>query len=103
MKINPSFLFNSFLAPVNIKTNNNNVAKNIRAISNNTNDGTKTGRTKGIIPITNKILKTLLPIIFPTAKSVSFFLTAETQTASSGSEVPKAIIVAEIKNSPTPS
>ena len=47
-------------------------------------------------PITIPILKILLPTTLPIAISYSPFLVAATDVTSSGSDVPKAIIVKEI-------
>ena len=44
----------------------------------------------------------LLPTILPRANSYSFFLVAVTDVTNSGSDVPKATIVKEIKRSLTP-
>lgn len=50
-----------------------------------------------LIPKIQKILKILLPTTFPTAKSTSFFNAAIIEVTSSGSEVPTATIVKDIK------
>ena len=51
---------------------------------------------------TIQILKILLPTIFPTRRSDSPFLAAETVVTSSGRDVPNAIIVSEMMRSDTP-
>ena len=55
------------------------------------------------VPTINKILKILLPTIFPIAISAFFFIDADTEVNNSGKEVPKATIVNPIKRSLTPS
>ena len=52
-----------------------------------------TGIIRAESPTTNKILKILLPIMFPIAISEFFFIAAVTDVNNSGSEVPKATIV----------
>jgi len=49
-------------------------------------------------PNTQNILKILLPIRFPIARSGFFLKTAFKEVTSSGSEVPMAIKVAEMRN-----
>lgn len=46
-----------------------------------------------------KILKILLPIILPTARSTLFLRAAATEVTNSGSDVPIAMIVVEIRKS----
>ena len=56
-------------------------------------DENGTGITREERPTTNRILKILLPTIFPIAISAFPFLAAETDVTSSGRDVPKATIV----------
>ena len=65
-------------------------------VSNLKADANGTGITRLDNPTTNKMLKILLPIIFPTAISQFFFIAADTDVNSSGKEVPKATIVSPI-------
>ena len=53
-------------------------------------------------PATQRMLKMLLPIMFPMAMSVFPFLAAVTEVTSSGSDVPNAIIVRPMILSETP-
>jgi hypothetical protein len=58
-----------------------------------------TVQIRAVVPITNKILKILLPTIFPIAIPTFPFLAAVTDVTSSGREVPKATIVSPINRS----
>jgi len=98
----PSFLLSSCFLPVNMKMNSIRVARNIIAMSKITNSGIATGFISGTIPRTQRMLKILEPMMFPTARSIFFLIAATTQTASSGRLVPIAIIVADIRNSLRP-
>ena len=98
----PVFLLSSCFFKTNIKMKRRSVAKNITEMSKRIKSGILIGRINETIPSTHKILKMLLPIMFPTAKSILFLNIAFMQTANSGRLVPSAIAVAEIKNSPTP-
>ena len=76
------------------QNNNNKITETVETIASNLNalwNGT------GIIipesPTTKRMLKILLPTIFPTAISEFFFIAAVTDVNNSGSEVPKATIV----------
>ena len=60
------------------------------------------GVTVAVVPRMKKILNRLLPTIFPTAISGSFFKAAATDVASSGREVPAATIVKPMKLSLMP-
>ena len=53
-------------------------------------------------PSTMQMLKMLLPMMLPTRSSVSFFLAAVMVVTSSGSEVPKAMMVSAMMRSDTP-
>ncbi len=55
-----------------------------------------TEQMSAAVPITNKILKILLPTIFPMAIPAFPFLAAVTDVTSSGSDVPNATIVRPI-------
>ena len=55
-----------------------------------------------VIPRMNRILKRLLPTIFPMARSTSPFRAAVTEVMSSGSDVPNATIVRPMILSETP-
>ena len=55
-----------------------------------------------VVPITNKILKILLPTIFPMAIPVFPLLAAVTDVTSSGRDVPSATIVSPINHSLMP-
>ena len=57
-----------------------------------------TEQMSAAVPITNKILKILLPTIFPMAIPAFPFLAAVTDVTSSGSDVPNATIVRPINN-----
>ena len=61
-----------------------------------------TGIIKAVVPITNKMLKILLPTIFPIAISAFPFLAAVTEVTNSGREVPSATMVRPIKLSLKP-
>ena len=61
-----------------------------------------TGTIRAEKPMTNKILKILLPTIFPMAMSAFPFLAAATDVNSSGSDVLKALIVNPINRSLIP-
>lgn len=86
-----------------MKANSINVTRNIIAMSKATKAGIWIGAMNGMIPNTHRMLKMLLPTMFPTARSAFFFNIATTQTTNSGREVPIAIMVADIKNSLNPS
>ena len=86
-------------------TNNH---KRIQEAADNSVSGTKftvklTGVTRAVVPTTNKILKILLPTIFPIAISAFPFNAADTEVTSSGREVPKATIVSPMILSLKPS
>lgn len=53
-------------------------------------------------PNTIQMLKMLLPMMFPTKMSCSFFMAEIIEVTNSGSEVPKAMMVKEITLSDTP-
>ena len=59
------------------------------------------GLIKADVPMTNNVFNMLLPIRFPMAIFILFFLTAEIDVLISGREVPTAIIAIEIKVSLT--
>ena len=61
-----------------------------------------TVQMSAVVPITNKILKILLPTIFPIAIPAFPFRAAATDVTSSGSEVPSATIVSPINRSLLP-
>ena len=61
-----------------------------------------TGIIKPESPTINKMLKMLLPTIFPIAISEFFLMEAETDVNNSGNEVPRATIVKPIKRSLNP-
>ena len=61
-----------------------------------------TEQMSAAVPITNKILKILLPTIFPMAIPAFPFLAAVTDVTSSGSDVPNATIVRPINRSLIP-
>ena len=76
------------------QNNNNKITETVETIASNLNafwNGT------GIIipesPTTKRMLKILLPTIFPTAISEFFFIAAVTEVNNSGKDVPKATIV----------
>ena len=52
-----------------------------------------TGVINAVVPTTNRILKILLPTIFPIAISAFPLIAAETDVKSSGREVPSATMV----------
>ena len=61
-----------------------------------------TGVIKADVPTTNKMLKILLPTIFPIAMSAFPFFAAMTEVNNSGKDVPRATIVSPIKRSLIP-
>lgn len=61
------------------------------------------GLTNELMDKMRKILKIFDPIIFPTARSLFFFMAATTEVASSGNDVPMATMVKLITFSLTPS
>ena len=61
------------------------------------------GATTQVIPSMTRIFEILLPMRFPTATSRSFFIVATIVVASSGAEVPMAIMVSPMIASETPS
>lgn len=54
------------------------------------------GLIKALVPRIKKILKILLPIMLPTARSALFFLAAVMEAANSGKDVPAETIVKPI-------
>ncbi len=60
------------------------------------------GKKIAVSPITKRIFAMLLPKTFPTAISTFFLNAAATEEASSGADVPKAIISAPITTSGIP-
>lgn len=83
----PQTLFN--IRVLQIPIHNSTPAKTA-IIPSITNLGSyKTGVIKDAVPITNRILKILLPTIFPIAISALPFLAAATDVTSSGSDVPQ--------------
>lgn len=64
--------------------------------------GKSIGLMTAVNPNTQKILNILLPMILPTARSRLPLRAAMTEVTSSGSDVPIAMIVAEIKKSLSP-
>ncbi len=101
MNVIPCHLFSVCFVPMNMNMNSRKVA-----ISNNIRSvimfGTCSGAMSAVIPITKKMLNMFEPTTFPTARSISFFLAAIMLVISSGSEVPTAIIVAEMTYSLIP-
>lgn len=90
-RITPSRL--PILKPVLANTNNTNVNTIMIMTSINTLSLTAIGVIAEDAPRTNRMLKILLPTMFPKAISLSFFNAAEIDVTNSGKEVPIAIIV----------
>ena len=67
------------------------------------NAGIRTGDMRSVIPKIQEVLNIFDSTLFPIARSMSFFRTAIIPVASSGNDVPRAIIVADILNSLSPS
>ena len=65
-------------------------------------DSNGTGQIRAVVPMTNRILKILLPTMLPTAIAELPFLAAVTEVTSSGRDVPNATIVRPIKRSLNP-
>ena len=57
-----------------------------------------TGIINAVVPITNKMLKMLLPTTLPIAMSAFPFLAAITEVNNSGNDVPRATIVSPMTN-----
>ena len=98
--ITPCILTSFFLLAT--QSNNTSRAPNAMKVSIRNLGSNTTGIIKAVVPTTNKILKILLPTIFPIAISAFPFMAAETEVTSSGRDVPSATIVRPINLSLNP-
>lgn len=100
-KTEPSILEILYLVLARIITRT--VTPIISHTSENIFESTVKGLMAAEVPKMKKMLKILLPMIFPRAMSTCFFKAAVTEVTSSGSEVPTATIVKPTKVSLIPS